>query len=570
MKLLPTKPLRLPRLRTYVPAPSDPKIFWFNSERDDIVHEVVRRIMERYDGDEDIELILNDAAYNEIRRHEARTDEGAKNRLEYWRGIVRRLSRMSSEGKHETLRECASKMAFDVAGNFDPRVYKLATKAVPSLLTAVMNPSSIVRSMLDSGAKLDELVSAQGPIEKLRHLQRKGTTVLVPTHVSNLDSIAVAWALLREGLSPVVYGAGKNLFSNPIISFFMHNLGAYRVDRRIKAGLYKDVLKSYSSVMIERGYHSLFFPGGTRSRSGAIERRLKLGLAGTGVEAFSRNQVKGVRRPVYFVPATINYALVLEAETLIDDHLKESGRHRYIIEDDEFSRVERWISFFSRFRALESACVIRFGEPMDPFGNPIDEAGNSIAPNGRTIDAGSYVMRRGQPVVDHARDAAYTRDLGESIAATYQAETVVMPTQLVAHVIFRRLVRATPGLDLFARLRHRGDIAIPADELAAEIGSARDSLLELERRGRVHVDAMLRREAPDRVLERSLATWDGYHLRPIARVVSGSVIAEDPNLLLYYGNRLRGFAVDLAEGGAGPGEADRVAARDIESMEIRG
>jgi glycerol-3-phosphate O-acyltransferase len=456
-----------------------------------------------------------------------------------------------------------------VAGNFDPRVYKFATKAVPGLLTAVMNPSNIVRSMLDSGAKLDELVSAQGPIEKLRHLQRKGTMVLVPTHVSNLDSIAIAWALLREGLSPVVYGAGKNLFSNPIISFFMHNLGAYRVDRRIKAALYKDVLKSYSSVMIERGYHSLFFPGGTRSRSGAIERRLKLGLAGTGVEAFSRNQVKGVRRPVYFVPATINYALVLEAETLIDDHLKESGRHRYIIEDDEFSRVERWISFFSRFRALESACVIRFGEPMDPFGNPIDEAGNSVAPSGRNIDAATYTMRRGQPVVDHARDAAYTRDLGESIAATYQAETVVMPTQLVAHVIFRRLVRATPGLDLFARLRHRGDIAIPADELAAEIGGARDSLLELERRGRVHLDAMLRREAPDRILERSLATWDGYHLRPVARVVSGSVIAEDPNLLLYYGNRLRGFAVDIAEGWSGATEADRVAARDIEIMEIR-
>ena len=30
--------------------------------------------------------------------------------------------------------------------------------------------------------------------------------------------------------------------------------------------------------MVERGYHSLFFPGGTRSRSGLIEQRLKLGL----------------------------------------------------------------------------------------------------------------------------------------------------------------------------------------------------------------------------------------------------------------------------------------------------
>ncbi len=565
IKLLPTKPLRLPRLRTYVPAPSDPKIFWFNSERDDIVNEVVRRIMERYQTDEDIELCLNDAAYNEIRRHEARTDEGAKNRLEYWRGIVRRLSRMSSEGRHETLRECATKMAYDVAGNFDPRVYKFASKAVPSLLTAVMNPSSVMKSLFDSGAKLDELVSAQGPIDKLRALQRKGTMVLTPTHSSNLDSIAVAWVLLRENLSPVVYGAGKNLFSNPLVSFFMHNLGAYRVDRRIKATLYKDVLKSYSSVMIERGYHSLFFPGGTRSRSGAIERRLKLGLAGSGVEAFSRNFSRGIRRPVWFVPATINYALVLEAETLIDDHLKEAGRHRYIIEDDEFSRVERWVSFFSRFRALESACIIRFGEPVDPFGNRVDEDGHSLSPDGRVVDAASYVTRRGQPVVDHARDAAYTRELGEIIANDYERETVVMPTQLLAHVIFRRMVRATPGLDLFSRLRHRGDIAIPAAELATELGDCRDRLLELERQGRVHVDALLRREHPERVLERCLATWDGYHLRPVARPSSGSILAEDPNLLLYYSNRVRPFALDIA-GGV---EADRVAARDISVMEVR-
>ena len=88
-------------------------------------------------------------------------------------------------------------------------------------------------------------------------------------------SIVLGYALMREGLPPVSYGAGKNLFTNPIISFFMHNLGAYRLDRRIKAGLYKDALKSYSTVLLERGYHSLFFPGGTRSRSGMIEQHLK-------------------------------------------------------------------------------------------------------------------------------------------------------------------------------------------------------------------------------------------------------------------------------------------------------
>ncbi len=568
MKLLPTRPLRLPRLRTYVPRPEDPKIFWFNSERADIVDEVVRRIMERYQGEESAELALNDAAYHEILRLEADKSEGAKRRLDYWRGILRRVGRMSVEGKHETLREIALGMAKDVAGTFAPRVYHFASRFIPGVLTAAMNPSNILQNVLQNvvgGGKLEGLVTSEGPIDKIRHVSKRGTVVLVPTHSSNLDSIAIGWVLYREGLSPVVYGAGKNLFTNPIISFFMHNLGAYRVDRRVKAGLYKEILKAYSSVVIERGYHSLFFPGGTRSRSGTLESHLKLGLAGTGVEAFARNRARGIDRPVYFVPATINYALVLEAETLIEDYLKEEGRARYIIEDDEFSRIERWIAFFQKFRGLESVCTIRFGEPLDPFGNPVDEQGRSLAPDGRVIDPSTYVTRRGTPSVDARRDAAYTRALGKVLAEAYQRETVVMPTQLVAHVVFRRIARVTPGLDLFARLRHRG-IAIPIEELQAEIGQTRDRLLALEAQGRVHVSSFVRRHSPAEILDGVLTTWSGYHsTRQVARVQNGSLIAEDPNLLLFYQNRLRPFATDIA----GPDEADQAAAREIAGMEHR-
>jgi len=265
------------------------------------------------------------------------------------------------------------------------------------------------------------------------------------------------------------------------------------------------------------------------------------------------------------VPVTINYSITLEAETLIDDHLSEAGKQRYIIEDDEFSRLERWVAFFKKFGGLDTACTIRFGEPMDPYCNPVDEAGRSLAPDGRTIDPRSYVLRRGVPVVDHARDAAYTRELGNAVAAQYLTETVVMPAQLVAHVVFRRMVRATPGLDLFARLRHRGDIAIPAEELAAEVGETRDRLLELERAGRVHVSGPVRRDAPHRLLDRTLEAWGGYHSRQVARLQSGSVVAEDPNLILYYSNRLRPWAVELAD----DHPADRAAARDIAVMEMR-
>lgn len=551
MRELLTKPIRLPRLKPYVPEPDDPAIFWFNSERDDIIREVVRRIVDRYGKDrESLEYALNEVAFHETSRLERQRDEEARAELGYWRSLLRRIARMSDEAKREALRTITERMARDIAGNFDPRVYKFATVVAPQILTGVMRPAAIPKEIATAAfgtRALDELLTVEGELDLLRKLEKVGTLVYVPTHSSNLDSIALGYALMRSELAPVIYGAGKNLFTNPIISFFMHNLGAYRVDRRVKSSLYKTVLKTYAGVMIERGYHSLFFPGGTRSRSGMVERHLKLGLAGSAVEAFARNQVFGIRRPVFFVPTTINYAIVMEAETLIEDHLKEAGQARYIIEDDEFSRIDRWVAFFRKLVGTDGACVIRFGHPMDPFGNPVDETGASIAPGGKKVDPGTYVLRHDQPVIDPARDAAYTRELGDTLLDVYRRETVLMPTHVVAHVLFRRLVRETPGVDLFGRLRFRGEIQLPEAELLDELGRTRDRAAELERRGEVHLSQSLRKGTPSALLERSLSQWDGYHTRTVARHVDGQVIADDPTLLLYYQNRVVDYATSLAD-----------------------
>ena len=542
-----SRPLRLPAFLGPSPKPGDPQIFRFNGEREQIITDVVGRTVEQYQGDaKKLLYVLNEAGNAEIRRLSAQGDAEADDKLGAWRRLVKRLGKMTEEERVESVRAIARTMADDIAGNFDIRVYGLATRIVPGVLTAVMNPGNLPQQLMAGFSQLDTLITAEGPIEKLKRLAQIGTLVLVPTHSSNLDSVALGYVLMREGLPPVVYGAGKNLFSNPLISFFMHNLGAYRVDRRVSALLYKEVLKTYSCIMIERGYHSLFFPGGTRSRSGMIERRLKLGLAGTGVEAFSRNQVRGIHRPVFFVPATLNYTLVLEAETLIEDHLKGAGQARYIIEDDEFSRLDRVLAFVNKLSTLRSALVLRFGDAMDPFCNPVDEWGRSIAPSGQTIDPASYVRRRGQPTIDPARDAGYTRELGEVVARAYQRETVIIWTQLVAHVLYRHLVAATPELDLFSRQRRRGEVAMPRERLVREVGEARDRLLAFEAEGRVRVGPVLRSLAPERIVSDALAAWRDYHTRTVAREVGADIMIEDPNLLLFYQNRVLPWAEELA------------------------
>jgi glycerol-3-phosphate O-acyltransferase len=563
LDFLSERPLRIPRLGIYKVPEGAPPIFRFNLERDEIVRTVVDRVLALHEHDVGaLEFVLNDAAYHEIRRLESQRDREAEATLPGWRLLLRSIARMSDDEKRVALRRVVQHMARDVAGNFDPRVYELARHGVPKLLTGVMRPSRLPRELVAGGSpELDQLLTVQGDVERLRALEAQGTLVYVPTHSSNLDSIVLAYALERSGLAPVTYGAGKNLFTNPIVSFFMHNLGAYRVDRRIRAHVYKDVLKTYSSVMIERGYHSLFFPGGTRSRSGMIERHLKLGLMGSAITAFAQNQVAGVDDRVYVVPTTINYGLVLEAETLIEDWLAERGRARYIIVDDEFSEVERWLSFFRKLVGLRAACVIRFGEPLDPFGNPIDAQGRSLSPSGGAIDPGSYVRSRGRPTLDAARDAAYTRGLGELLLRRYREDSVIMATQLVAHILFRRLVAETPGLDLYARLRLRGQVRIAREDLAVEIAEARDALLALRGEHAVRISPFLAQEAPHTILYRCLSMWSGYHRRVATRDDGRYVTIEDPTVLLYYQNRLLPFAEAIAP------EALKVPARELGRLE---
>src|SRR5690606_34122904 len=184
---------------------------------------------------------------------------------------------------------------------------------------------------------------------------------------------------------------------------------------------------------------------------------------------------------------------------------------------DEFSRIDRWVAFFRKLVGTDGACVIRFGRPLDPFGNRVDDEGRSIAPGGKIVDPGTYVMRHGKPVLDARRDAAYTRELGETILGVYKHETVLMPTQLVAHVLFRRIVRETPGVDLFGRLRFRGEIRMTRAELLEDVGATRDRLIDLETREEVHLSHALRKRAPSELLDRTIAQWDGYHTRTVAR-----------------------------------------------------
>ena len=517
-------------------------IFGFNDSKSEIVKEVTDRVAR---SAADPVFLLNEAAYLEMRRL------AGKDGAEYaeWRALAGSLGRCSRDEACDKLRQLCERYAWDVAGNFDPRVYKFATKAMVPILGALLSPRAALRNIPQLGAlhALDGRVVVQGPTEAIAALAKRGTLIFTPTHLSNLDSVVFGFALERAGLPPATYGAGKNLFTNPVLSFFMHNLGAYRVDRRLKHALYKDVLKTYSTVLLERGYHSLFFPGGTRSRSGGVERKLKLGLAGTGVEAFGRTAEAGDPQPVYFVPATINYMLTLEAETLIDDFLQEEGKARYIIEDDESTRVSRVASFAQKLLGLDESVVIRFGEPLDCFGNRVDAEGQSYDSHGRRVDALTYLFdAEGRPKRDPKRDAQYTRELGEAIVTRFARDTVVMATHVVAAAAFDHLRSVVGKGDLFAILNHRDTVRISRPELVAKIEKLVDRARVLERDAKIVLAPQLAGR-PDQILEAALRAFAGYHTQHIIGVGATDLVLEDTRLLFYYQNRLaaHGLAFDV-------------------------
>jgi len=512
----------------------------FNSDRERLLGEVERRVVARKvseakdGGDASLEYVLNDVAYCEIRRLESSKSDG----IERWRDLSRRLLGMSDDDKREELKSLVRYYGKDVVGNFDPRVYKFATGIGPSLLGFLFSPTANLRDGMNTLRHLDAHIHADGEVDVVRACAERGTIVVTPTHSSNMDSPAIGLGLLRAHLPPTTYGAGKNLFTNPFISFFMRNLGAYRVDRRLKFGLYKDVLKEYSTVLLEHGYHSLFFPGGTRCRSNVVEKNLKLGLLGTTVTAYKNSVREGApQKRLYIVPVTINYRLVLEAETLIDDYLAETGKSRYIITDDEFSRFGRILEFFRKILVHEGSVVVRFGRPFDPFGNDITDDGESIDRAGRVVDPASYLRGAdGEVTDDDQRDAEYTRALGRRLSAVYPRLTVLHSTHLVARAVYDGICANAGTRDIYRLLRApTGHLEVPVASVIERIDRLRRRLGEHPEYGTEH-PLHTAQSAADK-LDTGIHGLSTYHTRPAVARTAETMTVPDVKLLYYYQNR---------------------------------
>lgn len=494
-------------------------------------------------GGRPIEHVLNETIFHEKRRL-ART-RGDEDDKKFYARLAQQLPRASEAELHRMLSSVVGRYVDEIAGHFDPRVYQLATRILPLGTGALLNALS-ARRLLNNATlpSFDKRILIEGDVSSVHRLAERGTVLFVPTHSSNLDSIIIGSGLFQLGLPPATYGAGLNLFKHRVMGFFMRNLGAYTVDRLKTDPLYKSTLKEYSAVILEFGRHQLFFPGGTRGRSGMLEHHLKKGLLGTALEAYTNNLLRGKDRRMYIVPVTINYPLVLEAATLIDDYLQESGRARYIIDDDEFSQVERWAAYGRGLFRLDMYIYLRFGSAYDPFGNPVTPTGESLDPNGRIIDPAGYVRRDGDITVDRARDAEYTRMLSSKILRSYRINNIACATHAVCFALFHYFWKAFDMPDVYRFLRRltehssvsEADFLPILERLIQELREGAD-------RDEIRLEHILQQGSAEDVLRYALPQLAYYHTSPVVTRTDGHFHIGDANLLFYYRNRIEGYGL---------------------------
>lgn len=480
------------------------------------------------------------------------------NDRQFWNKMRKDLVRKSLDKEEETANDSNRKLIKKIIGRYTEEI--VGTFKIGTFLFARKFLTVFFRRLLNAaagrnfrrlwGAKphVFEHVKVEGQTEAIRSLMKKGTVVVVPTHFSNLDSIVIGFAMdYVLGLPSFSYGAGLNLYNTGYTAYFMNRLGAYRVDRRKKNAIYLEALKAMSNLSIQRGTNSLFFPGGTRSRSGALEKRLKMGLMGTVVEAQRQICLEGKKDKIFIVPLVLGYHFVLEAQYLIEQYLRATGKeHYHSLKDASYSR-RKIFKFIWKLFSESSDIILNFGKPLDVLGNFVDSEGVSLDANGNEINISEYFISDGIIKEDLQREAEYTKLLADKIAERYHKENIVLSSHLVAFTTFNILMSQNDDLDLFGVLRlPNEDFVFEMDVVENAIEQVRAKLLEMEKNGELLLSEQIRWETKD-LIKHGVANLGNYHaLKPLKFNKEGNIESEDFKVLYYYHNRLENY--DLHKG----------------------
>ncbi|GLS83526.1 glycerol-3-phosphate 1-O-acyltransferase PlsB [Paraferrimonas haliotis] len=185
---------------------------------------------------------------------------------------------------------------------------------------------------------------------RVRQLSHDGHEIVyVPCHRSHMDYLLLSYLLYYQGMIPPHIAAGINLNFWPAGPIFRKG-GAFFI-RRSFAGdkLYTAIFKEYLDTLFSKGYSVEYFCEGGRSRTGRLLAP-KTGMIAMTVQSMMR----GIERPITFVPVYLGYDHVMEVATY---HKELRGKKK--------EKESVW-QVFGAIRKLRNygQCYVNFGEPI--------------------------------------------------------------------------------------------------------------------------------------------------------------------------------------------------------------
>jgi glycerol-3-phosphate O-acyltransferase len=260
-------------------------------------------------------------------------------------------------------------------------------------------------------------------IERLRQHAKEGTLIILPSHKSHMDYLALAWVLYRHKLQLPLVAAGENLNFFPMGSLF-RRAGAFFI-RRSFAGdrLYTAVVDAYVRRLIKDGSPLEFFLEGGRSRTGKLLPP-KLGLLSIVVDA-----ALGVpTHKTWFCPVSIGYERFVEEKAFV--HELSGGEKA---QENVRGLVRSIDVMVGRYGRLS----VQFGKAMT-----LADVLRELDPGAKAEDLASMTPAR--------RRAVITR-LAYRVMNEINAVTAVTAGSLVATALLAHDRRGLPHTDLVAR-----------------------------------------------------------------------------------------------------------------------
>lgn len=479
-----------------------------------------------------------------------------KDEQSFWKGLSGEFDKaVASDQKKEDLEKILKRIinrySEEITGGFTPSTFRKARRVLTSIFKRFFNKAFSKNQRFFWGKKKNLLdkIKVYGYVEELRELFDKGTVVIVPTHFSNIDSQIIGYVLDQViGVPAFLYGAGLNLFDYEILAYYMNNLGTYRVDRRKKNPIYLETLKSMTSLSLIEGVNNIFFPGGTRSRNGKIENKLKLGLLNSAIEAQLHSYQNGVNKKIFIVPMIMSYPFVFEAKSLIKQHLRKDGADRYQRSSSKISmfthvRHFHWVMF-----KKSSEMHISFGQAMDVLGNYVNGEGESIDNKDQVIQINEYFVNDDGLSKDTQRESIYTKILAEKITTNYLKENRILASEVLAYTFFKLLTLQYPGQDIYDVFRVPvKNFTVDKSKLIEAVDSFVLYLREKEQKEILKLSEIFHREGitGEEIVNDGLYHLGIYHPRKAIKYYKKNILcSEDFQLLYYYHNKIDGYGFD--------------------------